>query len=168
MSLKDERGSVSRVICIFSCDKRSGSLPYFVPTIVCVLLSTPNTSQAEALPLRLASLDKAEKIFPNCASRIIFSSRFEFNDFVLPVHNQLAKQCFQLSLITHLQLTGPAACTWPRWRPSRAPTRRGSRCTTRWWPSARTRSRCAWASSRARSAAWWSRWRSGGRGPDGP
>ena len=45
---------------------------------------------------------------------------------------------------SRMRLTGPAACTWLQWRPWRAPTTGGCPCTSRWWPSGRTRSPCAW------------------------
>ena len=65
-------------------------------------------------------------------------------------------------------LTGPAACNAPRSQPWPAPTRHGSRCTIRSSARGPIRSPCASASSPIRCAAWSSRSRTGGHGPDGP
>ena len=65
-------------------------------------------------------------------------------------------------------LTGPAACNAPRSRPWPAPTRHGSRYTIRSSARGPIRSPYASESNPARCAAWSSRSRNGGRGPDGP
>ena len=72
--------------------------------------------------------------------------------------------------VCHVDLPLPIApgpCTWPRWPPWPGATRTRWRRTSRWWPSGPRRSRCGPASSRARAAACWSRWRSGGHGRGG-
>ena len=65
-------------------------------------------------------------------------------------------------------LTGPAACNALQSRPWPVPTTHGSACTIRSSALGPIRSRCASASSRAWCAAWSSRSRNDGRGPDGP
>lgn len=72
--------------------------------------------------------------------------------------------------VCHVSLpspTAPARGSGPRWPPWPGATRTRSPRTSRSSASGPRRSRCGPASSRARAGAWWSRWRSGGRGRGG-